>query len=209
MKLIFILAEKQISMKEVEVAAWNAKQYSTNRIPECKAFPTANTLNYRGKINSTKTGKPCVNWKGRNLSYSNAWNHNYCRTVKQIDKHVWCWTSIKPFKWEYCDVPLCKMFIKEYIENVAKVFNIEFDKIDGMVDSKQLLENEKFSDMFRVGYHMFLRLASSGDNIELFFESLVLHHPLDTILQVIFSLMQSSEKIYLKHDLTQEDIIKG
>ena len=150
-----------------------------------------------------------MHWKdSKNKGYK-GFIHNYCRTTKEIDNHVWCWTDIKSQKWDHCDVPLCKVFIKEYVENVAKVFNIEFDKIDGIVDSKQLLENGKSPDMFRVGYNIFLVMTTSADDIELFFESLILHHPLDIILQVVFSLMQSPEKMYLKRDLTQGDIVKG
>ena len=127
MKLIFILAEKQISMKKVEIAAWKARHHSTNKMSDCKAFPTAKTIKYQGKINTTKTGKPCMHWKdSKNKGYK-GFIHNYCRTTKEIDNHVWCWTDIKSQKWDHCDVPLCKVFIKEYVENVAKVFNIEFD----------------------------------------------------------------------------------
>ena len=174
--------------------------------------PGSNGANYTGTLSTTISGRNCTTWA---YSWEGVLNHNYCRNP-DMSKTIWCYVKTdtgRGYEVEDCPRPACgkiiPVAIKEYIENVAKAFNIEYDTIDGMVDSKQLLENEKSSDMFRVGYNMFLVMTSLPNDVELFFENLVLHHPLDIILHVVFSLMQSQEKIYLKQDLTQEDTAKG
>ena len=75
---------------------------------ECKASRNASTINYKGKINTTKTGKPCMHWKDSDRKFAKDWNHNYCRTTKAIDDQVWCYTDKDYTEWENCDVPLCK-----------------------------------------------------------------------------------------------------
>ena len=174
--------------------------------------PGSNGADYTGTLSTTISGRNCTTWAYR---WEGVLNHNFCRNP-DMDKALWCYVKTdtgRGYETEYCPHPACEniipVAIKEYTENVAKEFNIEFDTIDGIVDSKQLLENEKLSDMFKVGYNIFLMMTSPGAKVELLFERLVLLHPLDIILQILSSLMQSSEKIYLKHYLKEDYMIKG
>ena len=174
--------------------------------------PSSNGASYTGTLSTTVSGRNCTTWAYR---WEGVLNHNFCRNP-DMDKALWCYVKTdtgRGYETEYCPHPACEniipVAIKEYTENVAKEFYIEFDTIDGIVDSKQLLENENFSGMFKVGYNIFLMMASPVDNVELLFERLILLHPLDIILQIISSLMQSSEKVYLKHYLKEDYIVKG
>ena len=171
--------------------------------------PNSYGEDYTGNMSKTISGRDCTTWSYTPWWWKEVFNHAYCRNPDN-ETTIWCYVKTdggRGFETEACPQPACEnvvpIAIKELIENVAKVFNIDYDTIDGMVDSKQLLENEKISDMFKVGYNIFLMVTNS-DHLVSLFETLVLHHPLDIILQIISSLMQSSDKIYLK-DILKKD----
>ena len=176
--------------------------------------PSSNGADYTGNMSKTISGRNCTTWAYR---WKGVLNHKYCRNPDK-EKTIWCYVKTdtgRGYEVEDCPRPACEIIvptaIKEFIENVAKVFNIEYDTIDGMVESKQLLQNEKFSNMFRTGYNIFLMVTTSADHVEFLFETLVLNQSLDIILQIISSLMQSSDKIYLKDNLKRvaNGMVKG
>ena len=75
---------------------------------------------YRGDVNITKSGKPCVPWS----TFPYLMNKVYlelkdagssCRNVQGYGKRPWCYTSsTSPREWEYCKIPKCKKITSEY-----------------------------------------------------------------------------------------------
>eukprot|EP00588_Corethron_pennatum_P020456 CAMPEP_0194331574 /NCGR_PEP_ID=MMETSP0171-20130528/56010_1 /TAXON_ID=218684 /ORGANISM="Corethron pennatum, Strain L29A3" /LENGTH=541 /DNA_ID=CAMNT_0039093097 /DNA_START=55 /DNA_END=1680 /DNA_ORIENTATION=+ len=72
---------------------------------------------YRGNVGATVTGKKCQRWDVQsphkhtrtpeNYPYL-AEAENYCRNPDGEDA-VWCYTTDKDKRWDYCDVPSCKV----------------------------------------------------------------------------------------------------
>ena len=85
---------------------------SPKSVDEMDCIPTDGTA-YIGKANTTESGFSCENWSLNatyNISLSDVWEHNYCRSPDGDD--VWCYTTDPGKLWEYCDVPVCVSLIK-------------------------------------------------------------------------------------------------
>ena len=189
--------------------------------PDCQ-IRGAFGLDYRGKWSKTESGATCISWAKttREMDASlGIGDHNYCRNP-DMSRVLWCYTARGR---ENCEghynhgsvIPFCEeqipAGIKEQIKYIANIFSIEFEKIDGKVNTHEMIKSEGHSDMFRQGYEIFLMMtkSSQANTVEYFFENLVMFGPLDGVLQATSSLMQGHEKIYYKQDITEEDIHKG
>jgi len=68
-------------------------------------------LTYKGTVNKTVSGKTCQMWNANTPQYNyfldRKWNHNHCRNPDNTEKGVWCYTTKKGVRWEYCDVREC------------------------------------------------------------------------------------------------------
>ena len=80
-------------------------------------YGDSKAADYRGTVNTTKSGLTCLSWKLQNKSAggNGYWtgsssaaangigNHNYCRNP---DGHstAWCYTASRKKRWEACDV---------------------------------------------------------------------------------------------------------
>ena len=54
---------------------------------------------YRGPVNTTRSGKPCKAWEDGS-------DENYCRNQEGGRDQPWCHVDGTP-DWEYCDIPVC------------------------------------------------------------------------------------------------------
>merc|ERR1712023_230448 len=84
----------------------------------CKPAPVSDVgnkgINYRGTLNKTKSGRTCQNWTSQSPHKHNntpqkkpnkgLGNHNYCRNPDGEPGGIWCYTTDKNKRWEYCDV---------------------------------------------------------------------------------------------------------
>ncbi|XP_066299065.1 uncharacterized protein [Branchiostoma lanceolatum] len=101
-------------------AAWSW-QYCT--VPKCgagkeipeKTCQKGNGLRYRGTVNITIEGRPCLPWDAHSHYYTKSrfgekygLYKNYCRNPGE-EERVWCYikSSHKSLYWQYCSVPQC------------------------------------------------------------------------------------------------------
>jgi len=76
----------------------------------------ANGMNYRGKTNHTISGKDCQAWSVKtpqDHKYGIFGEHNMCRNPDG-EKGVWCYTTHRDTRWEYCDVRKCSQCDRGY-----------------------------------------------------------------------------------------------
>ena len=60
---------------------------------------------YNGHVSTTYSGKTCQNWQFQyphKHEYTGYYNHNYCRNPDNNGQEVWCYTTDKNQRWEYC-----------------------------------------------------------------------------------------------------------
>jgi len=72
---------------------------------------------YRGKVNVTTSGYPCMNWRQQsphshsrteaNYPDTGLGDHNYCRNPDNEPEGAWCYTTNPDQRWDYCGVPKC------------------------------------------------------------------------------------------------------
>ena len=69
-----------------------------------------------GKMNKTKSGIPCQNWKDQKPHSHESppdvfpqikYGENYCRNPGGDEEKPWCFTMNPSTRWELCDIPLC------------------------------------------------------------------------------------------------------
>ena len=66
----------------------------------------------RRQISKTISGKKCQKWseqKPHKHKYAFVGDHNFCRNPKNDQTGVWCYTTSRKKRWEYCDVPKCNL----------------------------------------------------------------------------------------------------
>ena len=65
---------------------------------------------YTGTASVTSSGLLCQMWTAnspQNHNFHDVGRHNYCRNPSNDTGGVWCFTTDKNKKWEYCAVPDC------------------------------------------------------------------------------------------------------
>lgn len=72
---------------------------------------------YMGQVNMTKTGIPCQKWDSQkphsHIQPPNVFPQvqnaeNYCRNAGGEEPSPWCYTMNETFRWQLCDIPLCR-----------------------------------------------------------------------------------------------------
>ena len=73
---------------------------------------------YRGNMNTTKSGYTCQRWDTQKphkhesntpeTKPHSGLDHNYCRNPDQEPMGPWCYTTTPGKRWEYCNIKLCK-----------------------------------------------------------------------------------------------------
>jgi hypothetical protein len=66
-----------------------------------------NGINYKGTVNTTATGSPCIAWNNKhnnNVNYHA--NHNYCRNP-DISTRPWCYADIRGYPRQECNITYC------------------------------------------------------------------------------------------------------
>ncbi|XP_066267851.1 uncharacterized protein [Branchiostoma lanceolatum] len=109
--------------------------------PECIV---GRGLNYRGKQNVTRSGRPCQKWNSHHPQYHCTTpslypdadlSDNYCRNVQDhSSKAPWCFTGERD--WEYCLVERCEV----------GCVDLELDFVDGKNDWDRFLLSSNTDD---------------------------------------------------------------
>ena len=95
---------------------------SSKRLRQCKKR--------RMRISKTISGKKCQKWskqKPHKHKYAFVGNHNFCRNPKNGHTGVWCYTTSRKKRWEYCAVPKCKLGAAISFENCDIGVDLSFD----------------------------------------------------------------------------------
>ncbi|KAI8493700.1 hypothetical protein Bbelb_286210 [Branchiostoma belcheri] len=76
-----------------------------------------NGTSYRGTVSVTKTGQTCQRWDSQTPhehDYTSAHypsggleQNNHCRNPAGNAPGVWCYTTEKGARWDFCDLPVC------------------------------------------------------------------------------------------------------
>ena len=95
---------------------------SSKRLRQCKKR--------RMQISKTISRKKCQKWseqKPHKHKYAFVGNHNFCRNPKNGHTGVWCYTTSRKKRWEYCAVPKCKLGAAISFENCDIGVDLSFD----------------------------------------------------------------------------------
>ena len=111
--------------------------FSENSRKSQETFGVIDTRNseYRGNINKTITGKTCQMWTSQSPHRHNntpqrrkdkgLGDHNYCRNPDREPGGIWCYTTDRNKRWEYCQQPRGhpdNKYYKEIAEEGGKGF---------------------------------------------------------------------------------------
>lgn len=110
-------------------------------------------INYRGTLNKTKSGRTCQNWTSQSPHKHNntpqkkpnkgLGNHNYCRNPDG-ESTIWCYTTDKNKRWEYCDASMHTSQISQGISDAQKQGNEQLQKfLDSRPNLKQAIDSGK------------------------------------------------------------------
>lgn len=79
--------------------------------PELHTCYSGTGEQYRGSINRTRSGKPCMNWKNnphfKASQHNELGNHHLCRNPNSTYNGPWCYTDSSYHGRELCDIPKC------------------------------------------------------------------------------------------------------
>ncbi|XP_076976893.1 apolipoprotein(a)-like [Tamandua tetradactyla] len=86
---------------------------------ECK---TGNGKEYRGTVSKTKNGVVCQKWRDNSPHKTHfspdkypgeGLEENYCRNPGNDPKGPWCYTTDPDLRFDYCNIPECKVYFQE------------------------------------------------------------------------------------------------
>ena len=77
-------------------------------------YKTDDGASYNGRINVTKSGRPCLPWtEVKDFTTHTQWigefEENYCKTVNWEEKGPLCFYEKDSS--EYCDIPHCGLYL--------------------------------------------------------------------------------------------------
>ncbi|XP_071177130.1 inactive tyrosine-protein kinase transmembrane receptor ROR1-like isoform X4 [Mytilus edulis] len=79
--------------------------------PEVHTCYGGNGMKYKGSINHSRSGRPCMNWKNnphfKGSEYPDLGNHHLCRNPNGTYTGPWCYTDPSYHHTELCDIPKC------------------------------------------------------------------------------------------------------
>ncbi|VDI01372.1 Hypothetical predicted protein, partial [Mytilus galloprovincialis] len=79
--------------------------------PEVHTCYGGNGRKYKGSINHSRSGRPCMNWKNnphfKGSEYPDLGNHHLCRNPNGTYTGPWCYTDLSYHHTELCDIPKC------------------------------------------------------------------------------------------------------
>ena len=105
-----------------------------DRIRKKHSVTSNNSVNYRGTLNQTVSGKTCQNWTWQSphkhdrtpwnsrFRYKGLGNHNYCRNPDG-ESQFWCYTTDRRKRWEKCDINKAKQIIDKESDRDINRFN--------------------------------------------------------------------------------------
>jgi hypothetical protein len=110
--------------------------------PEICGCGSVSQADYRGPINTTKSGLECLRWdddlvteflNGSALElYPDAGleNNNYCRNPGNVDMRAYCFVKGQQKAHEYCDVPYCTVGAASCVDYILPMTSIFTDDDD-------------------------------------------------------------------------------
>ncbi|XP_078665169.1 plasminogen-like [Branchiostoma floridae x Branchiostoma belcheri] len=121
-----------------EQNALQTTDYNETSVNQTATCQVGDGASYRGTVNVTKAGLTCQRWDSQTPHPhsntpancpSSGLEQNYCRNPDG-EPGVWCYTTTKKPKWDYCDVPVCgceafKPGGSDYRGNVSVTMNGE------------------------------------------------------------------------------------
>ena len=77
-------------------------------------YKTDGGASYNGRINVTKSGRPCLPWTEvkdftTNTQWTGEFEENYCKTVNLVDTSPLCFYEKDSS--EDCDIPHCGLYL--------------------------------------------------------------------------------------------------
>lgn len=132
--------KQYVTQFHIKLQKENGK-YIGSKLNQYEPTPGYRQKSYRGKQTKTKNGYKCQRWDSQRPHRHGQWGktgtgrHNYCRNPDNSSGGIWCYTTNKRKRWDYCKPKtiLSGVFYRSYQGSSAKkntVKNIMFNKIE-------------------------------------------------------------------------------